>query len=88
MPSRSNNSKRITCSFCGRTQDEVSRMIAGNDVYICDNCVTLCNSILEDEKKIGSKLPKGKKGEPKLTLSLHIKPSHKKDLAERSRGTA
>ncbi len=75
MPSRSNNSKRITCSFCGRTQDEVSRMIAGNDVYICDNCVTLCNSILEDEKKIGSKLPKGKKGEPKLNL---IKPEEMK----------
>ena len=32
--------------------------------------------------------PQTKKGEPKLTLSLHIKPSHKKDLAERSRGTA
>ena len=67
MPSR-NNSKRITCSFCGRSQDEVSRMIAGNDVYICDNCINLCSSILEDEKKVSGKkvVGKSKKNEPKL----------------------
>ena len=44
-------------------------------------------------KPLGNAAPEAapqttKKGEPKLTLSLHIKPSHKKDLAERSRGTA
>ncbi len=59
MPSR-NNGKRITCSFCGRSQDEVSRMIAGNDVYICDNCITLCSSILDDERGAASRLGRGK----------------------------
>ena len=74
MPSR-NNSKRITCSFCGRSQDEVSRMIAGNDVYICDNCINLCSSILEDEKKVSGKkvVGKSKKNEPKLIKPAEMK---------------
>ena len=50
-------------------------MIAGNDVYICDNCVTLCSSILEDEKGLNGSLPKGKKNEKKLNL---IKPEQMK----------
>lgn len=60
MPSRNNSNKRITCSFCGRSQDEVSRMIAGNDVYICDSCITLCSSILEEEKGLPGKVSKGR----------------------------
>lgn len=75
MPSRNNN-KRITCSFCGRSQDEVSRMIAGNDVYICDNCVTLCGSILEDEKGHAPKFGKSK-GKGSLDIDL-IKPAEMK----------
>ena len=76
MPSR-NNGKRITCSFCGRSQDEVSRMIAGNDVYICDNCITLCSSILDDERGAASKLGRSKlkSTEPELNL---IKPAEMK----------
>ncbi len=38
----------IFCSFCGKPQDMVGRLIAGNGVYICDQCVDLCMSILED----------------------------------------
>ncbi len=38
----------ILCSFCGKPQNMVSRLIAGNGVYICDQCVDLCMSILED----------------------------------------
>jgi hypothetical protein len=34
------------CSFCGKTQDEVRNLIAGPDVYICDECVELCNDII------------------------------------------
>lgn len=76
MPGRNNNNKRIICSFCGRTQDEVSRMIAGNDVYICDNCISLCSSILEDEKGLnGKKIGKSKKNSIKLNL---IKPEEMK----------
>ncbi|MBQ9680347.1 MAG: ATP-dependent protease ATP-binding subunit ClpX [Ruminococcus sp.] len=40
--------ENIYCSFCGKPQDMVGRLIAGNGVYICDRCVDLCMSILED----------------------------------------
>ncbi|MBG0777190.1 MAG: ATP-dependent Clp protease ATP-binding subunit ClpX [Desulfovibrionaceae bacterium] len=39
----------LSCSFCGKNQDEVQRLIAGPDVYICDECVTLCNEIIAQE---------------------------------------
>ena len=42
-----NNDKEIYCSFCGKPQDMVLRMIAGNGAYICDRCVDLCMNILE-----------------------------------------
>lgn len=38
------------CAFCGKTQNQVERLIAGPDVYICSECVQLCNEILEEEK--------------------------------------
>lgn len=41
--------KNISCSFCGKTSDEVNRLIAGPNVYICDECVKLCNDIIEDD---------------------------------------
>ena len=40
---------RLKCSFCGKSQDQVKKLIAGPDVYICDECVDLCNEILEEE---------------------------------------
>ena len=40
----------ICCSFCGKSQDEVTRLVEGPGVYICDNCIQFCNSLLfEDE---------------------------------------
>ena len=39
----------IRCSFCGKRQEQVNRIIAGPNVYICDECVQLCSSILRDE---------------------------------------
>ena len=41
--------ERLKCSFCGKTQDQVKKLIAGPDVYICDECVELCNEILDEE---------------------------------------
>ena len=42
--------EKIRCSFCGKTQDQVRKMIAGsNNVYICDECIELCGEILEEE---------------------------------------
>ncbi|MDN5299600.1 MAG: ATP-dependent Clp protease ATP-binding subunit ClpX [Clostridiales bacterium] len=39
----------LKCSFCGKSQDHVKRLIAGPNVYICDECIDLCNEILEEE---------------------------------------
>ncbi len=47
MP-RNEETKPICCSFCGKTQEEVYRLIAGPGVYICNECVELCGSILSD----------------------------------------
>lgn len=41
--------EKLTCSFCGKSQESVRRLIAGPDVYICDECIELCSDILEDE---------------------------------------
>jgi ATP-dependent Clp protease ATP-binding subunit ClpX len=46
-PDRSTNG--LTCSFCGASQDEVRKLIAGPGVYICDQCIDLCNDIILDE---------------------------------------
>ena len=43
----------IRCSFCGKRQEQVGRIIAGPNVYICNECVELCSSILRDEMHNG-----------------------------------
>ena len=46
---KNDQSKNIKCSFCGKTQDIAERIIAGPGVYICDECIKVCNNILEDD---------------------------------------
>ena len=46
---------QIKCSFCGKTQDEVRRLVAGPGVYICDECVELCREIIDEEFKEAAK---------------------------------
>ncbi len=46
---RSKVGKQLRCSFCGKHQDEVRKLVAGPTVYICNECITLCNDILSDE---------------------------------------
>ena len=41
--------KILTCSFCGKTQDQVRKLIAGPEVYICDDCVQICRDIIDEE---------------------------------------
>ena len=43
------NKDEVRCSFCGKNTDEVFKMIAGNDVFICDECVDLCSDIIDEE---------------------------------------
>ena len=49
MENKDNN--KLSCTFCGKDQDEVRKLIAGPSVYICNECVDLCNDIIEEEVK-------------------------------------
>ena len=47
---RDNDKERnVRCSFCGKTQEQVDKLIAGPGVYICDECIELCQDIMDDE---------------------------------------
>jgi len=46
-----NNKNTLYCSFCGKSQHEVKKLIAGPTVFICDECVELCNDIIQEENK-------------------------------------
>ena len=49
MSKKSDSSDDLMCSFCGKSQDEVKKLIAGPSVYICDECIQLCNEIIAEE---------------------------------------
>ena len=49
MPRKNDSSDDLLCSFCGKSQDEVKKLIAGPSVYICDECIQLCNEIIAEE---------------------------------------
>ena len=44
-----NNTRSVKCSFCGKPQESVKKIIAGPGVYICDECIELCQDIMDDE---------------------------------------
>ncbi len=64
MQRKDDSNDDLLCSFCGKSQDEVKKLIAGPSVYICDECIQLCNEIIaeeygqEDEDEGDGKLPK------------------------------
>lgn len=65
MAPRLGDSEMLKCSFCGKSQRQVKKLIAGHGVYICDECVDLCNEIIEEElaettSESWSELPKPK----------------------------
>ena len=53
---RYDDKKQLKCSFCGKTQDQVRRLVAGPGVYICDECIELCQEIIEEEFEDASEL--------------------------------
>ncbi len=72
MPNK--NETEICCSFCGKSQDEVTRLVEGPGVYICDNCIQFCNSLLfEDEMPPKSRNKKESKKEFVLPKPQEIK---------------
>ncbi len=67
-----NNEKEIRCSFCGKSQEEVSRLVEGPGVYICDHCVEFCSSLIFDEP-MPSRKDKKQKEEFRLLTPREIK---------------
>jgi len=63
--------KTVRCAFCGKTQDQVKRLIAGPGVYICDECVMLCNEIISDG--MGAEQTASSDGEMTLKRPTEIK---------------
>ena len=49
MADKSAGDKLLYCSFCGKSQHEVRKLIAGPSVFICDECIELCNDIIREE---------------------------------------
>ncbi|MCR4600717.1 MAG: ATP-dependent Clp protease ATP-binding subunit ClpX [Clostridia bacterium] len=84
------DTKQLRCSFCGKTQDQVRRLVAGPGVYICDECIELCNDIIreefaaDDQKALETeklKLPKPMEINEKLAEYVIGQSEAKKDLA-------
>ncbi len=72
------NESEICCSFCGKPQAVATRLIAGSGVYICDACVRLCMSIIEDEDR----LKKGRSDEKEVGILLPKPQEIKRKLDE------
>ena len=66
MPHTQDN--EICCSFCGKSQDEVTRLVEGPGVYICDSCIQFCNSLLFDDEVNAKATSKRKKKEEEFVL--------------------
>ncbi|WP_321495341.1 ATP-dependent Clp protease ATP-binding subunit ClpX [uncultured Desulfobacter sp.] len=61
MAKKEDTSDQFFCSFCGKNQKEVKKLIAGPSVYICNECIKLCGEIIEDEEKELAVEPEGAK---------------------------
>ena len=55
VPKFADDVKHATCSFCGKGQSEVRKLVAGPSVHICDECIDLCKNILVEESDVGAK---------------------------------
>ncbi len=75
MASKDETKEPFFCSFCGKNQKEVKKLIAGPSVYICNECIKLCGEIVEDEEK-------EKQAEEKSGLKDFLKPMQIKELLD------
>ena len=70
MADKNSGDKLLYCSFCGKSQHEVRKLIAGPSVFICDECIELCNDIIKEEGD-----PAGAKGKrfclPNSRVMIH-----------------
>ena len=68
-----NEDNLLHCSFCGKSQNEVKKLIAGRGVYICDECIDVCTSIVADELAEEKKAENGLPGSEELPSPSKIK---------------
>ena len=59
MSKKSDDDKILRCSFCNKDQNDVRKLIAGPTVFICDECVDVCNDIIADDSRVANKSPLG-----------------------------
>jgi len=73
MPEKkgSSSEKILYCSFCGKSQHEVKKLIAGPSVFICDECIELCNDIIRDE--VAAEAEQSRPAKSDLPTPLEIK---------------
>ena len=81
MPNNFGNDNEVRCSFCGKPQSQAERLISGNGVYICDECVELCMDIIADEDSLHRGRPQPK-NEPRAEMVLPKPQEIKKQLDE------
>ena len=72
--------KTLYCSFCGKSQHEVKKLIAGPSVFICDECIDLCNEIIRDELPNAAVALKGEKGDRGLAFPQKPRPVKRKHM--------
>ena len=72
MATRSDNNKQFRCSFCNKTQDQVRKIVAGPNVYICDECINLCHEIVIEELGV----------EQDIDISEMLKPIEIKEILD------
>jgi len=71
MAEKGNNGAECHCSFCGKSQDEVEKLIAGPDVFICDECIELCNEIVHEENDEDAKKSKDAPAASLKPMDIH-----------------
>src|SRR6056297_3778477 len=84
----SKEEKHLKCSFCGKTQDQVRRLIAGPNVYICNECVDLCKEIIDEETDFLEESEFKKLPKPKEIFEFLDKYVIKQDQAKKSMSVA
>ena len=68
-----NREKNVKCSFCGKSQEAVNRVIAGPGVYICDECIKVCTNIIEEDIYEDTEIAYTTNTETKLPTPAEIK---------------
>jgi len=69
---KNDNTPTVECSFCGKTQDEVKKLIAGPTVYICDECIDLCNDIVKEDRKKEAEVEAGSASLKPKDIKTHL----------------